>query len=214
MSSKRAFSRKAGAAVVDEMRREERCIVPKPLKSNIVYNHRYRFVSTSGTLTSITNNSILLAAGCFTASTNAVVASIAGSYRIRFVEMWCPPSAQGGSATCSIEWIGSTNGTNNLEVSDTTVSVARPAHVMSVPPRLSLASFWTLGTVSSSPITEFSLIAPVGTIIDVGLDLIMNDDDVGTTGTVTTAASGATYYLSLDPNATHRYTPVSLSTTT
>jgi hypothetical protein len=100
-----------------------------------------------------------------------------------------------------------------VEVSDTTVSTATPAHLKAIPPSNSVAGFWML---SSNNNNLFILTAPTGSIIDVDLDLIVQDDDAGgqTQITVATATLGAVYYLSLDPNATHRYVPVSLTTTT
>jgi hypothetical protein len=74
-----------------------------------------------------------------------------------------------------------------------------------------LASFWN--TSGTNPLVV--LTAPSGTIIDVSLELILTDDEAGdATTAVTTASLTTVYYLSLDPNATHRFVPVSLTTTT
>lgn len=124
--------------------------------------------------------------------------------------MWSPPASQGAAITCSVEWVGANS--PNREYSDTSVSVATPAHVSCPPPPMSLAAFWQ--TASSA--TLFSLVAPVGSIIDIHLALILSDDDQGSNTPISVASAvlGQSYYLSLDPNATHRYTPVSLVTTT
>jgi hypothetical protein len=76
---------------------------------------------------------------------------------------------------------------------------------------MSLAAFWQV----SGSTTLCAITAPTGSIIDVHLSLIVQDDDATTAqSTVTTGILGNYYYLSLDPNATHRFTPVSLTTTT
>jgi hypothetical protein len=76
---------------------------------------------------------------------------------------------------------------------------------------MSLASFWQLASTTGL----CNLVAPVGTIIDVHLSLIMQDDaETQANATVATGTLGLTYFLSLDANTTHRYTPVSLTTTT
>jgi len=183
---------------------------PPQISSNITLRHVYRFVSSSGTATVLTPTSLLCAAGTMGTALNTSVTSFVASVRINRVTMWTPPASQGATATCSVNWNGYQN-SPDVEMSDTTVSVSRPARVSCVPPRGSLAAFWqTVGTN-----TICTLVAPTGTIIDVDLSLILSDDDPGTAAStaVATAAVGGIYYLSLDPNATHRYVPVSLFTT-
>jgi hypothetical protein len=185
---------------------------PPQLKSNIVVRHTYRFTSTSATATAITPTSLLGAAGTVCNTGNTAVACIFQSVKVNKLRMWAPPPAQGSVATCSVEWIGSVaSQISNLEVSDSSNSTATPAIVSCRPPRQSLASFWQQPGTN----TLFTLTAPVGTIIDVSLSLIMQDDDVGVPGIgIATGTSGLIYFLSLDPNATHHYVPVSLTTTT
>jgi hypothetical protein len=66
----------------------------------------------------------------------------------------------------------------------------------------------------SSDAAICTLVAPIGTIIDVVLDLIFQDDDLASVAiAVASGTAGVQYFLSLDPNATHRYTPISLTTT-
>lgn len=179
------------------------------IKSNVVLRHKYRFVSTSATSTGVTPQSILCAAGTICTVVNSVCTSFMGSFKVNRVSIWTPPASQGASATCSVDWPGFAN-SPSLEFSDTTVSVATPAYVSCAPPPMSLASFWQV----SSATTLFTLVAPVGSIIDVELSLILQDNDVAAAASaVATGILGSYYYLSLDPNATHRYTPVSLTTT-
>lgn len=186
---------------------------PSQFASNVSFGHTYRFVSTNATPTGVTVGSLLAAAGNVCTVSNSTVTSFFGSVKVNRIAMWAPPAAQGSSATASVNWIGAAN-SSNREVSDTTVSTAIPAHVNSRPPINSLASFWSNG--SNAAATLFTLVAPPGTIIDVSMSLILQDDDaidsiVDTA--VATATFTNTYYLSLDPNATHRYTPVSLTST-
>jgi hypothetical protein len=133
------------------------------------------------------------------------------SVKINSITMWTPPPSQGSSATCSVDWVGFQNSPDR-EVSDTSVSVAVPAMVASKPPRNSLASFWQL----AGGTTLCTLTAPVGSVIDVDLSLIFNDNDGAVINNIAVATGvlGTSYYLSLDPNGTHRYVPVSLNSTT
>jgi len=181
---------------------------PPQIVSNVQVSHKYRFVSTSATSTAITPTSLLGAMG--TLGTAALTnTAYFGSVKVASIEMWAPPASQGASTTISVNFIGTANSPNR-EYSDTTVSVATPAHLKCTPPAMSLASFWQVPSATAL----FTLIAPVGTIIDVMLTGILNDQDENPVNiTVVTTAAGFSYYLSLDPVATHRYTPVSLATT-
>jgi len=182
---------------------------PPSISSNIQMSHRYRFTSTSATPTNITVIGLLGAAGTMCTVANSLTSTLFESVRVKRVAMWSPPAAQGSSVTCSIEWFGGVN-SNNKEVSDTSVSVATPAHVTSSPPQQSIASFWNKPQV----LNLFLLTAPVGTIIDVDLDLIFSDDETTPqTYAVAAATLGTVYYLALDNVATHIYVPVSLTTT-
>jgi len=109
-----------------------------------------------------------------------------------------------------VEWIGSSNSPNR-EFSDTSVSVATPAMVSCSAPPQSLAAFWQLASGNTALCT---LVAPVGSIIDVSLSLILLDDDVSAPSVaVATGILSYIYYLALDGPSTNRYTPVSLTTT-
>lgn len=184
---------------------------PPMIRSNITLSHTYRFTSTSGTATALTVGSLFGAAGTMCTVANSQVQTFYNSVKVREISIWSPPASQGAISTCSVEWLGGAN-SNTVEVSDSSNSVSRPARISSKPPRGSLASFWN--TTSSGANTICTLVAPTGSIIDVVLDLILSDDDlVNFVIVIAAGALGNIYYLSLDPNATHRYVPVSLTTT-
>jgi len=185
---------------------------PPQLRSNVMLAHRYRFTSSSGTATTINSSSLLFAAGCVGSTTNSAVTTFFGSVRIRRVEVWAPPASQGAFSTCSLEFNGQA-AANTMEISDTSVNPSEPAHIVAVPPKNSLASFWQTPDAGTNNL--FVLMAPTGSIIDVVLDLVLwDDEDSNQTRSVATAAVGKVYYLALDNgNATHIYTPVSLTTT-
>jgi len=211
-TQKRGFASSAPAAPKGSRTGRGQLGHPPQLRSNIVLAHRYRFTSTSGTATAITVGSLFGAVGNMCTVANTQVQSLFQSLKVRSVSIWTPPAAQGSFATCSVEWLGGAN-SNTVEVSDTSNSVATPAHIMSAPPRLSLASFWNNSASAANVL--MTIAAPSGSIIDVVLDLILSDDESANLVTAVAAgALGVIYYLSLDPNATHRYVPVSLTTTT
>jgi len=179
------------------------------LSSNIVVRHRFRFLSTSANATPITGVTLGGAAGTRTAVVNTSVGVLSDYVRLQRITILAPPASQGSAASCSINWAGTNS--PDIESSDTTNSVASPARVSNAPPARSLASFWHATTDSS---TLCTLVAPVGSIIDVDVAFVLSDSGTVTqTLAVSTAASDTTYYLALDGPTTNLYTPVSLTTT-
>jgi len=211
--SRRLRKAKGGRARAQPYQRNTLRDIPQ-LKTNVMFSHKYRFVSTSATLTNITSKGLLFASGCMGTVVNTTVTALANAVRLKHIRVWSPPASQGAATTCSIEFImgGSSSFSNTLEVSDTSISTAIPACVSTAPPVGSLASFWQLPAAADNQL--FAIIAPVGAVIDVSLDLVLNDgDSAAQTRAVATAIVGSTYYLALDNSTGHIYTPVSLNTT-
>lgn len=184
---------------------------PRQFRANPEISHQYRFTSTAGTAKTITG--LLLGGACGVSARTAILGDLMFQMvKVKRVEIWSPPASQGAAVTCSILWPIS-NSSQPREVSDTTVSTARPAHVVSSPPPLSLASFWTS---ASSGTNLFTLVAPSGSVIDVWVSLVLGDGPNGGAGTVTLvgATIGGQYYCSLDSGtaAGSIYLPVSLTT--
>jgi hypothetical protein len=182
---------------------------PIQIRSNVELSHRYRFTSNNGGTTGITPTSMLCAAGTMGTVANTTVTSVFGAVKLNRIEIWSPPASQGSTVTCSVDFVGLGNSPNR-EYSDTSISVTTPAHITCSPPPQSLASFWQFPSTTSL----CNVTAPIGSIIDVVVSLIMNDQDITpATTSVATAVLGSMYFLSLDPNTTKHYPPVSLSTT-
>jgi hypothetical protein len=182
---------------------------PPQLNANIELKHQYRFVSSSGASTTITDSLLLTAAGV-SAATAILGYPIARAVKVNRIEMFSPPASQGAAVTCSVLFPASAANPMPREVSDTSVSVAVPAHVVAVPPPLSLPSFWQSGTGANL----FTLVAPPGSIIDVWLSLVLNDNSVPPTSAVLVGANvGSLYYCSLDSStkAGSIYQAISLS---
>lgn len=186
---------------------------PPQIPTSVPVRHTFRYVSTSGTSTTITSDNLIGAAGVMALSTTQVN-SFYDSVKVVKISMWAPPASQGATSTTSVQWIASaaSYSSNAYEDSDTTNSTAAPAVVHSRPPKGSVAAFWTSPIVSN--VNMFILVAPIGTIIDVTLDLLLSSQGGGNQTYVSAAASaGVVYYLYLDGIPTHRYTPVTLPTT-
>lgn len=182
---------------------------PGQIRTNIIKRHKFRFLASGAFNGTITSSQMLGAAGSICTVANTTLSMKNYSMKVQSVEIWTPPASQGAGATCSVEWIGSNNSPNE-EVSDTSVSTAKPAHLVSRPPANAIAGFWFVAATNTS-IMKF--VVPSGSIIDLVLDLIEFDDESPVTRAVATATLGATYYLALDHSTSDVLVPVSLQTT-
>jgi hypothetical protein len=81
-------------------------------------------------------------------------------------------ASTGGASSLSLEWL-STYGPSVI-INDFSISTAIPAVIRTVPPRNSLASFWSL-TASNESDTIMNLNAPAGTCVDVWFTIVFND---------------------------------------
>lgn len=182
---------------------------PPQIKSNVAITHTYRFRSTAGTTTDITQDMLLGIAGGIGTTANSSVTIACSSVKVHSVKIWTPPAAQGAVATCSVLWSAIGFG-QILETTDTTVSTATPAHVKAKPPLGSSAYQWQQG--GSSVI--MTLVAPTGSIIDVHATHIIRDvASANTTFAAAAVTLGVYYWFPLDGTG-DVYLPVSLLTTT
>jgi hypothetical protein len=187
-----------------------RIIHPPQLKTNVQLTHTYRFMCNNNGTYNITPDTLLLAAGCVGSVTNTTVVGIFASCRINYLEMWAPPASQGQLSTISCEWLGLTPNEPNIEVSDSSVSVAYPAYLRAKPPMRSLGCFWQ--TTNGNDICQLTV--PSGTLIDVSLSLVMFDQDLARpSSAVATAVVGEIYYLALDGPSSNHLTPIAMATT-
>lgn len=115
--------------------------------------------------------------------------------------------ATGDRQTIAIEWTPfNTLGASNIEVSDTTISNARPAHIFAKPPSGTAAQFWVDDLTDQ---TLFLMTGPAGTITDVNVSFMLNDSSPTSAIAVTGATVGRLYFQSLD-GTTNNQLPISL----
>jgi len=167
---------------------------PPQINANIEVTHKYRFVSSAAFNGPILDTYLINACGAMNTS-STVAYSLAQSVKLKSVELWSPVSAQGATVTTSLEW--PTSGQNmSREVTDTSNSVSRVAHVKTRPPPNSLAGFWNTGT----GVSLFILNIPTATIIDVLVTFVLNDgvNSAPVNGVTVGATVGAITYGYLD----------------
>jgi hypothetical protein len=164
---------------------------PAQFNSAVRLKHKFRFNSSAAATFNIQRGDLLalLAVTTLTTTQTRIITGV----KLNQIEMF---ALSGGSsalpfstATVSIEWL-SNNGPTN-EISDTG-NAFEPARVITSPPRLSLASFWS---IQSGNETEnlCSVVVVPNTVIDVWVEFVFADGEVPTT--ITTIASGVTGQL-------------------
>jgi hypothetical protein len=186
---------------------------PPQFHPNVRVSHKYRFQAVAAfTDTAITRTMLISASGVL-ATTTVLGYSPFLYCRVKRISMWAGRTSASGTtanATVSCIWSGDVNnfGGSYIEMSDTTVNDMYSAHVSGAPPAKSFAGEWAQGSANVVAI----LSGPIGTIIDVELDLVMND--AGETNTavsqvLTAATVGQMYYLALDGSTLNNLRTVS-----
>jgi len=134
-------------------------------------------------------------------------ARVINAVKVNSISIWSPCTTSVLSA--SLEWI-STYGPSKL-ISDTTVSATFPAVIHSKAPPQSLAGFWST-TGSNESDVMFAMTCPVGSVVDVNINFIVQDD-LNTAGVTTTnnGSVGIVYYTYLDgPSGSADFQPIAL----
>ncbi len=184
-------------------------VIPK-LDTNVRMQHRFRFQCNAAvTAAPILNSDLIGIGGGVCSVVNTTFVPFCNSFKLKSIEVWSPLVTAGTPTTCSVEWTG-TNNSPNVEVTDTTVTSTFPAHLKTKPPRNSLASFWQVGSANQICL----LTAPTGSIIDVVISYVMNDNETNSiTIPVAVGVLGKVYYLGLCNNASASPVAVGLTTT-
>ncbi len=187
------------------------------IATNVVLRHKYRFTLQNGDNTPtpfiIDQLALLLTAGSVGISSNSVQ-SIFEAVRVVSVEAW-NAGLQGvtfaTANTISLVWLGQYGA--STEVSDTTMSVATPAHISARPPPRSSAAFWS---PAGSSLPLFKLTGSSGMVVDIDLELVLSDfSSSGLTppsySSGSTAVVGTIYYVVLPSTGGAFLAPVGLA---
>lgn len=168
-------------------------MVPPPFKASLsIQRKRIRYQTTAAVDGSITASDLANILGVAVSTTS--VQSIINAIHLRSVEMWSPPST---GANVAIEFAQENTtfiGSPSSLISDTCMSMTKPAHLKVRPPKNSLSGFWIAGgATSTSPV--MTIIASDDTIIDFVFDLHLIDSGfpVGQARTVAAATLGQLY---------------------
>jgi len=152
-------------------------IPPVTASQTIVRRQRYDFTFSSGGNANFTPSSFAFA--YFIGLTATTARNQFTAVRIRRIEMWVPPSTNGGVNTASVEYpnvssvVGSP-GSRDVESVATTMGASECGHVVSVPDSRGLAGMWLNNEDDTTIIVAIN--APVGSLVDITYDLILGWD--------------------------------------
>lgn len=170
---------------------------PRPFQANVMIPFHLRFTTTSAQASIISAASLCASAGIMAATTTTAYPLLM-ALKLNKVEMWAPSGAANTSTTVACNW--STNSTTYVsmqEISDTSCNQARPAHIVAIPPRRSLASDWVQCGVNTQYLCTLQF--PVGTIVDIHFVGILSDNlNVGTAVTIVGGTVGGVTYQPAD----------------
>jgi hypothetical protein len=127
-----------------------------------------------------------------TANTTTSASSHVSSVKVRRVEIWGTPGSNAATSQVSLTWKLDANLGLPTEVSDISLSTARPAHIVASPPAKSPVSFWLNPGLGGQNI--FTMYVPQGGIVDISLDMQYADDEAGQVYSGTSLTVGSTYY--------------------
>lgn len=141
-------------------------------------NHRrLRFLNaaSSDLYTTIFSGDLIQTLGAISTGTSlgADAYTIASSARIKSVDIWAAPKSDSDGAWQSayVEWKNSTSFSKSTRTEDISISNARPLHVHSKPPSLSVSDLWFHGP----DVELFTVKIPQGGILDLVVDYLLCD---------------------------------------
>jgi len=178
MSSKKKNSqqqRKPRLPVQEIVLRKDHSLAPDAFLAQSVRTIRLRFLGANLlNLANVLFTELAAMCGCIATSTTASVLW-AQFFRLRRVRAWSPVATAGTPVTIKLVWISDSGifESPNVQVSDTSVSFDHPAHIDTRPPRGSVQDKWHRGDDTE---LAFTLSCPVGTVLDLDFEYVMNDN--------------------------------------
>jgi len=184
---------------------------------SLPFRIRYILASTVAFANSavVTRGGMAAGLGCICYATNADVAAIASSYRIRSITAW--PAAGGDFGILSQSAIATAEqalqkDSEKIAVLPTGITVPSGGRVFRFPATTFLG-MWQMSAVNAGD-TLFEYWGTAGTVFDVeGVFTLVGPSIAPYTLSIGSGAAGSVYYLSPDGNTAHNWVPQGLPTT-
>jgi len=179
-------------------------VQPPPISQPLRISHKFRFtVVGSPLVNSSVTWSKLMQLYCYGISTTTM-AQLFDTVKIDSIDIWgvCPNNFGGASTaavTVSLQWGAESGGlgSENVTYSDTSISTDRPPYLHCSPKPSTTVGMWH----GSDTTAAVYLTAPIGSVIDVTLELTVEENsDTLSTFSVTGGTAGAINFTRLDSN--------------
>jgi len=188
--------------------------LPPILNVTPTLGHTFRFTNSANQVgVAITGAQLQGALGTIGTATNSTVRPWASSVRIHRITIW-PSAGSNPPIAPGVEW-GAISGALKDEGKYTGLpyGITQEKAIVSKPPKKSLCADW-LSLTAMNVTTLFYVTAPAGSILDISVSFTLAAAFVSSASISTaTAAIGTIYYLSLDGNSSHIWSPLGLPTT-
>lgn len=187
-------------------------------QSTFTVSKTLRFNATSAALTSNTPIAASDILQCMVMAATAILPyQLFSAVRLRRVKIWGPVPSALTPVTVSVQFpadVGATatqlSGPSKI-YSDTVIGSTKAAFVSCAPPSGSLSAMWQSSAQASVPL--FILNGPVGSIVDISVDLVLQNGETPVQGAATIGATvGQIYCRDLDKSGSSQLSPVSYTT--
>lgn len=201
-------STKAKARAKPRQNPNLRVVDPPSFAMQPTNHRRMRFISTSdGDLNVVIFSVDILAALGAMSMGGTDARTICSSFRIKRIDIWGSPKSDSDGAWQSavVEWKNSTSFSKSSKVQDASNSNARPLHISTKPPPLSVCDLWVHG-----PLVElFHMKVPTGAIIDITVDYLLCDrGEPLLISLPSSATTGELQYCRLDFSSSNQITQI------
>lgn len=180
--------------------------LPRLISAPHVPRHVFRYIANATNAVTVSRTEIAQLMSIATTTTNQF--RLYQSILVKRITMWGSPPALGSASTAiAVEWRGVN--TPNSTFSALAIGV-EPAYLSVKPPKDSSNRWWT-GPGSTFAEGLFALSAPIGTILDLEVEIFFPDSDgavASEQGTASGSVAGTTYYNYLDGFSSKKWTPV------
>jgi hypothetical protein len=185
--------------------REQRDRTSPPQLDIVTVHSKSVTLQTSAAQTDFDFTQLMIARFLSMATGTTTAYPIPYSTKIRRVRIWAAANALAASTTVNLEWNNASTGflSNNLVVSDTTVSSTIPAYISTRPPKNTEAAWWCAGGGGATGATNalFTVSCPGGALIRIDYDFTLNATEPASSSFTVAAATVGTVFAQ-NPSAT------------
>jgi len=182
---------------------------PPLLQTTPSFTQTLRYYATLASVATVTAVDLAQACG-IVAATSVLGYPIASAVRLKRIRIWPGETALAAAVNqCAVSWSsGVSNFAPDEEVDGSTPDgMSVPRALTFTPPKYALAADWLASGLSTG--TVFLISSPIGSIVDVDVEIRLSNNIAPYTSLVlVSATAGLTYWMALDGRASKVYVPL------